>query len=36
VLDFDGYATHMQQVCNTDKKIYRTFFGKKLLENVLF
>lgn len=26
----------MQHICNTDKKIYRTFFGKKLLENVLF
>lgn len=37
VLDFKRYATHMQQVCNTNiNDMYRTFFSKELLESVLF
>ena len=36
VLDFQWYATHMQQVCNTNiNDMYRTFFSKELLESVL-
>ena len=36
VLESDGYATHMQQVCNKYiNDMYRTFFSKRLLESVL-
>ena len=28
VLDFKWYATHMQQVCNKDIDMYRTFFSR--------
>lgn len=37
MLESDGYATHMQQVCNKYiNDMYRTFFSKRLLESVLF
>ena len=28
VLDFTSNATHMQQVCNKDIDMYRTFFSR--------
>ena len=34
VLDFKRYATHMQQVCNKEYDMYRTFSEKS--GNVLF
>ena len=35
-LEFTSNATHMQQVCNKEYDMYRTFFSKELLEGVLF